>query len=141
MRKGLLITLGILWLIYATSTAWGEEVLVNECENSSAPVLLLSGYAAPFQGWLLSPCRAANLAAKIEALEKLIALERAKSLEEVAALEQALSYITLQGIKATTHAGQRSWWERHTTEVGLIGVGLGIAIGVVSCYALSQIDF
>jgi len=109
-----------------------------DCEDASAPVLLLQGYAAPFPGWLLSPCRAANMAAKIEALEKLVQLEKDKAAEEVQALEWALSDTVLDSMKAVATASERSWWESHTTEIGIIGVGLGVVLGTLGYFLVDS---
>jgi len=122
-------------LTLAPSLSGAQE---SACEDSPAPIMLLQGYSAPFPGWLLSPCRAANLAAKIEALEKLVQLEQDKAAEEVQALEWALSDTVLDSMKAVATASERSWWESHTTEIGVVGVGLGVVLGVLGCFLVDS---
>jgi hypothetical protein len=107
-----------------------------DCSEALPPTLMLKGYVAPWDGWLLVPCRAANLTVKIETLGKLLDLEKERSIEKEQTLKTALEDLSYSSILAVSKASERSWWESHATEIGLFGFGLGLVLGAGVVIAL-----
>ena len=90
-------------------------LLATTAQADPAPVLLQVADPAPFQGWLVSMTRAANLVAKIETMQMLLDIEEGRGRDLEALYTDALQAAAVMATTAILEASERSWWERHSS--------------------------